>query len=221
MQTERRGVILDVDGTLIDSNDAHARAYVAALAAEHLAVPFERVRPLIGMGAEKLLPAVGVDPRSPTAQRVGQRKKAHFATEYLPRLRACRGGRALLEVMKKRGVRRLVATSAAANELHDLLHAAHLEDLVESESTSSDAEASKPDPEIVVAAIERSGLSRDQLVMLGDTPYDIEAAARADIPTTALRSGGWTDRELAGAVAIYEDPADRLDNLATSLFGWS
>jgi HAD superfamily hydrolase (TIGR01549 family) len=213
-----RGAVLDVDGTLIDSNDAHATAYARAFADEHLQISFERIRPLIGIGAEKLLSALGIDPHSAAAKRASKQKKEHFANEFLPGLRACRGARDLLEAMKKRGIRRVVATSASSDEIGQLLRAARIDDLIEAEATSSDAEASKPDPDIVEAAVARVGLPREELAMLGDTPYDVEAARRAGLPIVALRTGGWADGDLGGAVAVYDDPADLLARFDDSIF---
>jgi HAD superfamily hydrolase (TIGR01509 family) len=213
------GVILDVDGTLLDSNDAHAAAYAEALAGERLHVAQEKLRGLIGMGGDKLLARVGVDPRSDTAARVTQQKRAIFATRYLPRLGATPGARDLLDHMRARGLRLVVATSASREEVGALLHAARIDDLVEDESTSSDAKSSKPDPDIVEAAIARSGLDRSELAMLGDTPYDLAAAEQARVPLVALTCGGWRKEELARADAIYIDPADLLSQYEESLFG--
>jgi HAD superfamily hydrolase (TIGR01509 family) len=209
---------LDIDGTLLDSNDAHASAYVEALAAQNIAVPFERIRPLIGMGSEKLLPAIGVEPGSHAAEHVGRDKDDIFARRYLPSLRPFHGTRDLLLRMKKRALILTVATSAKAAELHGLLHAARIDDLIDTQSTSGDAKASKPDPDIVQVAIARSNLARDELVMLGDTPYDVIAAARAGVRVIALRTGGWSDRELQGALGVYDDPADLLARYDESPF---
>ena len=213
-----RGALLDIDGTLLDSNDAHAFAFVEALASEHLEVTFERVRPLIGMGSDNLLPALGVQPDSPVAGRVDARKKVIFAEKYLPRVRPCRGARDLLQVMKSRGLSLTVATSAQAEELHDLLRAATIADLIEAQTTSSDAESSKPDPDIVRAAVARAGLPANDLVMLGDSPYDVAAARRAGVSIVALRCGGWSDGDLRGAAAVYDDPEELVAAFDDSLF---
>ncbi len=205
-----RGVLLDIDGTFLDSNDAHALAFADATGEEGLGVGFERFRPLIGMGSDKLLPAVGIEPTSQVGEHVARRKKEIFDERYLPRLRACRGARDLLEHMRALGLKLVVATSAPGDELGKLLKAGKIEDLIEREATASDANASKPDPDIIEAAIEKSKLPRESLVMVGDTPYDIEAAKRAGVPLIALRCGGWSDHELKGAVAIYDDPAHLL-----------
>jgi HAD superfamily hydrolase (TIGR01549 family) len=214
----RRGVILDVDGTLLDSNDAHAAAYAEALAEEGTRVPQEKIRRLIGMGGDKLLARIGVDPHSAMASRVTRRKREAFAARYLPGLHATKGARDLLDHMRARGLRLVVATSASREEVGALLRAAHIDDLVEGESTSSDAKSSKPDPDIVEAAIARAGLGRNELVMLGDTPYDVEAATRARVPIIALRCGGWSEPDLAGADAVYADPADLLSQFEETSF---
>ena len=91
-----------------------------------------------------------------------------------------------------------------------MLKIAGAEDLIEEETSASDAKNSKPDPDIVQVALKKIGLHPDQTVMLGDTPYDIEAAEKAGVRTIALRCGGWPDNELKGALAIYNDPADLL-----------
>jgi phosphoglycolate phosphatase-like HAD superfamily hydrolase len=99
-----------------------------------------------------------------------------------------------------------------------LLEIAGVEDLVEARASSSDAKQSKPDPDIVHAAIQRIESGAGELIMLGDTPYDIEAATKAGVRIVALRSGGWMDEDLEGAIAIYQDPADLLTHFADSPF---
>jgi phosphoglycolate phosphatase-like HAD superfamily hydrolase len=102
----------------------------------------------------------------------------------------------------------VVATSAGADELALLLRQAQVDDLIEQATTSDEAGRSKPDPDIVCAALAKGGLRPEAAIMLGDTPYDIEAAARAGVASIAFRCGGWwDDRALAGALAIYDDPA--------------
>jgi len=101
--------------------------------------------------------------------------------------------------------------------MKDLLKAARVDDLMEEKATASDAKRSKPDPDIIHAAIEESAIPPSQLLMIGDTPYDIEAAARANLPTIAFRSGGWTDADLKGAAEIYDGPADLVSRYDSSL----
>lgn len=207
------GVLLDVDGTLVASNDAHARAWAEALAEYSHPVPVERIRPLIGMGGDKLLAKVaGIAADSPEGQAIQQRRLQIFTSRYLPHLAPCRGARALLERMRSDGLRLVVASSAKQSELRPLLERAQVADLIEAATSSDDAERSKPDPDIVRAALQRIGLPADRVILIGDTPYDVEAAARCGVACIALRCGGWDDASLSGAVAIYDDPMDLLEH---------
>lgn len=204
-------VIFDVDGTLVDSNDAHAHAWVDALAEAGHAVPFARVRPLIGMGGDKLLPKVtGIDPESPEGKRIAERRGAILLERYVPHLQPTRGARELLRRLRADGHRLYVATSAKREELEPLLRIAGGGRLFEETTSSDDARNSKPDPDIVAAALRQTGGPASDAVMIGDTPYDVEAATRAGVRIIALRSGGWDGDRLAGAVAVYDDPHDLL-----------
>ncbi len=216
--TSPRGVILDVDGTLLDSNDAHAEAWSDALAEAGYYIDPSRVRPLIGIGGDKVVPTlIGLSEDSPTGRKISRRRGEIFRRKFLPRVRPFPGARELIERLDREGCRIVVASSSAKTDLHALLEKAGVRDLVEAETSKDDAEASKPDPDVVGAALGELGLPADAVVMVGDTPYDIEAAARAGVKTIALRcGGGWYDAELKGAAAIYDDPADLLAKLDTS-----
>jgi phosphoglycolate phosphatase-like HAD superfamily hydrolase len=218
--TALRTVLLDVDGTLIDSNDAHARAWVDSLAAHGYVVPFETIRPLIGKGGDKILPEVtGLDPDSGEAERMSQTRSRIFLERELPTLRATRGARALLEHMRARGFELVVATSAKEDEVEAILTQAGVADLIQAASSSDDAERSKPDPDIIRAALRKAGRPAAHSAMLGDTPYDVEAAARARVPAVALRCGGWwRDDAFSDAAAVYDDPADLLAHFDESPF---
>ena len=208
---------MDVDGTLVDSNDAHARAWVEALAENGVDVPFEKVRPLIGKGGDKLLPEVsGIEEESPEGERIGSSRSKIFKERYLPNIKAFPQTRELLKRMRDEGLKLVVASSAKEDELTPLLEKAGAADLIEKKTSSDDAENSKPDPDIVKAALDKSGLAPDEVVMLGDTPYDIEAASRAGVRAMALRSGGWKDCDLSGAIATYDDTADLLAHYDSS-----
>lgn len=217
----RRVVLLDIDGTLIASNDAHARAWVASLAEFGYAVTFERVRPLIGMGGDKILPElVGLDPESTEAKRLADVRGEMFRTRELPHLEATPGARDLLLRFRADGYELSVATSARADDVKATLQQAGVDDLIETATSSDDAERSKPDPDIVRAALQRSRRPASHAVMLGDTPYDIEAATRARVRIVALRCGGWwSDKSLSGAEAVYDDPATLLARYDDSIFG--
>jgi HAD superfamily hydrolase (TIGR01509 family) len=215
-----RGVLLDVDGTLVDSNDAHAKAWVMAMAEFGLKIPFGVVRSMIGMGGDKLLPtATGISEETPKGKAITKRRKEIFLKEFLPTLFPTPGAEELLREFKKRGLKMVIATSATAEELDPLLRICRADQVIEAKTSSDDADRSKPDPDIVHAAVENIGLPAKETVMLGDTPYDIESAQKAGVPIIAFRCGGWTDRDLAGAVAIYDHPAQLLHEIKRSVFG--
>ncbi len=215
-----KGVIFDVDGTLVDSNDAHAESWVDTFAEAGYDVPFDKVRPLIGMGGDKLLPrTIGVSRDSDEGKKLLERRGELFRKKYLPQLRSFPGARELVLRVKRDGLKAIVATSAKDEELKGLLKAAQVDDLMEEKATASDAKHSKPDPDIVHAAIEESGIPAQQLVMIGDTPYDIEAAGKATLRTIAFLCGGWESNALKGAAEIYQGPADLLANYDSSLLG--
>jgi HAD superfamily hydrolase (TIGR01509 family) len=213
-----RGVLLDVDGTLLDSNDAHATAWKRALHDEGVTVAHDRVRRLIGMGADEFLPQVGLSEDDPRAKRAVAKKNVIFREELVANLRPTRGARDFVAKLREAGIARIVASSSNGRDLHTLLRAAGVTDLIEAQATSSDADRSKPNPDIVDAAVARSGLTKDALVMLGDTPYDVIAAKRAGVAIVCVRCGGWDDGSLHGASAIYDDPQAIFDGFASSLF---
>lgn len=222
-----RGVLVDIDGTLIASNRAHAEAFADVFRAAGYALSADQVEPLIGKGGDKLIPELtGLDAEHGEGKRLADEKKRRFREHYLPTLRPTPGARALIERLRAAELRLIVATSAGGDEVQALLEQAGVADLLTEATSSSDAENSKPDPDIVHAALDRSGLSPAEALLLGDTPYDVEAAARAGVACIALRSGGWGDADLRGALAIYDDPADLIAHLdesplATSLTGAS
>lgn len=215
-----RGVILDVDGTLVDSNDAHAHAWVAALAEHGVTVEFAQVRRLIGMGGDQLLPAVsGLEAESEEGQAISERRGEIFKERYLPSLNAFRDTRPLLVALVERGLRLVVASSAKADELGPLLEIVGAGDLIESQTSADDAERSKPEPDIVLAALRRLTMAPTEVVMLGDTPYDLQACQKAGVAMIGLRSGGWSEGDLAGTLAVYASPADLLAHLDESPLG--
>jgi phosphoglycolate phosphatase-like HAD superfamily hydrolase len=206
-----RGAILDVDGTLVDSNDSHARAWVDAFASNGIDVSFERIRPMIGMGGDKILPIVaGTDDESPLGKAVSEARSSIFCERYLPFVRAFPCVRELLERMHGDGMKLVVASSAKKEELQPLLHIAGVEHLIETKTSSDDVDRSKPDPDVVCAALARCGFDPEHVVMLGDTPYDVTAARRAGVATIALRCGGWSSEDLADALAVFADACDLL-----------
>lgn len=212
-----RGVLLDVDGTLVESNDAHARSWVEALEGVGVSLPVEQVRRLIGKGGDKLVwELAGIDADSPQGQAIRRRRLEIFRTFYVPMLAPTPGARELVLALRYRGFTLVVATSASREELEMLLIAAGVRDLLDEWVTESDVDRSKPDPDVLHAAIERTRLPPAEVVFIGDTPYDVEAGQRAGVDVIALRCGGWDDDALRGAIAIYDDPADLLAHLDES-----
>jgi HAD superfamily hydrolase (TIGR01509 family) len=202
-------VLFDVDGTLIDSDDAHARAWVAALAEGGFDVPFARIRPLIGQGGDRILPAVaGLSDETEPGKTIAARRGEIFKERELGGIGPTRGAKALLEAVRARGARVVVATSAKSSELDALLARGDLNALVDVATTSDDADSSKPAPDIVHAALEKAGLEPADVVFVGDTQWDIEAAHNAGVACVALRCGGMDPKTLEGADAVYEDPAE-------------
>ena len=204
--------MFDIDGTLVDSNAAHARSWVDTLREAGYEVPFDVLWPMIGMGGDKVLPsAAGIEIDSELGKKLSARRWEIFQRDYLPGLKPTPGARDLVQRMKDDGLELIVASSASGNELGALMDAANVRDLFEKTTSSSDARDSKPDPDIVQAAVKKSGMKPNELIMLGDTPYDVQAAIGAHVNLVGLLCGGWTAIELSGATAIYSDPLDLLE----------
>lgn len=214
------GVLLDVDGTLVLSNDAHALAWVEAMAHHGYKVDFNETKKLIGMGGDKLIPALApnLESASGPGKKISEFRSKLFLEKYAPALQPAPGSRALVQKLIDEGFKLMIASSAQSHELETLLKAAEVNDLLQAATTSSDADESKPDPDIIGAALDRINLSAPQVLMVGDTPYDIEAAAQCAIKTVAVRCGGWNDQNLKGAAAIYSDPSDIVAHYDSSPF---
>ncbi|WP_425144711.1 HAD family hydrolase [Deinococcus sp.] len=213
-----RAMIFDIDGTLVDSNDAHARAWVRAFQGEGLQVTFEQVRPLIGMGGDQLVPRVsGIQKGTRAFERLSEGWKQHFQSEELPYLRAQPGARALLLALQGRGLKLIAGTSSDEALVEGLLKIAEVQDLLTQHTSASEVEATKPAPDIVQAALKKLGLKADEVLMVGDTAFDVESAGKTGVQTVLLRCGG-TDRA-QGAAAVYDSPQDFLEHLDGSPLG--
>jgi HAD superfamily hydrolase (TIGR01509 family) len=208
------GVIFDADGTLIDSVDGHAAAWQEILARYGRVVPFEEVRHQIGKGGDQLMP---VFLPKEVVERLGEQIERErlelFKAKYLPRVKPFPKVRELFERIRADGRKIVLASSAKGEELRTYKKLARIDDLVEEETSSDDAERSKPHPDIFHAAMAKlRGASPDDAVAVGDTPYDAEAAGKAGLRTIGVLCGGFPEAELreAGCIAIYRDPADLL-----------
>lgn len=216
-----QAVILDVDGTLVLSNDAHAQAWVEGFAAYGYDVAFDKVRPLIGMGGDQVIPKMvsGLNDQEGDGKAIAEKRKELIMERLGPTLSPTKGARDLVLRMKQDGLKLIIASSATSQELSVLLKAAQVDDLLKEATTSSDAEASKPAPDIVEAALDKLKMEPSQVLMIGDTPYDIQSAKGAGVELIAVRCGGFDDEELKDAIAIYDDPADILAHYDSSPLG--
>jgi HAD superfamily hydrolase (TIGR01509 family) len=210
-----------MDGTLVDSNALHAEAWQRTFQHFGIDVTFDQALRQIGKGGDQLLP-VFVPPADlhRLAEPIKEYRKNLFEEEYFHKVKPFPCCRELLVKMKQAGLRVAVASSASKDDLAKLKRIAGITDLVEHETSNDDANQSKPSPDIFKAALERLQIEPSQAIALGDTPWDIQAAKRAGLPTVAVTSGGWTEQELkdAGAVEIYEDVTALTLRFANSCF---
>src|SRR5215216_4016463 len=213
-------VIFDVDGTLVDTVDMHAEAWQRALKEYGKEVPFSAVRSQIGKGGDQLMPVfLSREELEEFGEELEEYRGELFKREYLPRVKGFPAVRELFRRVKDEGLNIALASSAKGDELKTYKKLARIEDLVEEETSSDDAEKSKPHPDIFEAALERLGDTRPaEAVVVGDTPYDAEAAGKAGVQTVGLLSGGFPEEDLraAGCVRIYRDAAELLANYDTS-----
>ena len=207
-------VIFDIDGTLVDSVDLHAEAWQVALERFGKKVSFPEVRRQIGKGGDQLLPVfLSAREMEKFGDELEQYRSKLFKKEYLARVTAFPGVRQLFERIRQDQKRIALASSAKGDELKTYKTIAGIDDLIEAETSSDDAERSKPYPDIFEAALAELGdVAPDRILVIGDTPYDAQAAGKANLRTVGLMCGGWNEEELrqAGCIAIYRDPADLL-----------
>jgi HAD superfamily hydrolase (TIGR01549 family) len=199
-----RGVILDIDGTLVDTNYQHALAWYMAFREHDVVVPIWQVHRHLGMGGDQLVAAVAGDG---VERELGDDLRNAHDVLYLASIQttsAFDGARDLLEDLRGAGCRVLLASSAGEREVDHYLDLLDARGLVDGWTTSADVEQTKPEPDLVLAALGKLGT--EDAVMVGDTPWDVEAARRAGISTVAVLTGGFSADELkeAGAVAVYE-----------------
>jgi HAD superfamily hydrolase (TIGR01549 family) len=219
-----KAVIFDIDGTLIDSVDLHAKAWVEALKHFGHEIAFQDLRSQIGKGGDQILH--GLLPPEVIEQRGEEIKDFRadlFRRRYMPQVRAFPGVRELFEHIRAVGQRAVLASSGNADEVEQYKEIANIADLIDSDTSSDDAERSKPFPDIFQAALAKlQGLSCDEAVVVGDTPYDAEAARRAQIKSVGVLSGGFTAQALrdAGCIAIYHGPEDLLHRYDNSPLAW-
>jgi HAD superfamily hydrolase (TIGR01549 family) len=211
--------ILDIDGTLVDTNYQHAMAWYMAFRQHDVVLPVWRIHRHIGMGGDQLVAAVAGED---VEERAGDDIRAAEAALYLASIQSTsllEGARELIEDLKAEGRQVVLASSAKAREVDHYLDLLDARELVDGWTTSADVEQTKPEPDLVHAALER--LDGEEAVMIGDTPWDVQAAERAGIPTIAVLTGGFSEQELrdAGAVAVFSSIVELRRELASTPLG--
>jgi HAD superfamily hydrolase (TIGR01549 family) len=209
--SERPIVVLDVDGTLVDSNYQHAFAWYRALRSLGETFPIWRIHRLIGMGGDQLLPTLAGDE---VEARIGDEARERQGKEVdalLDEIAPLPGARDLLIAIKERGHRLVLASSGQQRHVDFALDLLDARGIADDWTSSADAEETKPAPDLLQVALAKLGAPSDaRSVMIGDSVFDVEAAKNAGMPAIAVRSGGFGDDELrdSGAVAIFDTPAD-------------
>jgi HAD superfamily hydrolase (TIGR01509 family) len=219
--TAPRGVLLDLDGTLTDTTYLHTVCWWRALRRHGHVVPMARLHRAVGMGAPALLDEVlGTSRDHDADDAIAHRHDELFADHY-GELVPLPGARALLVACRERGLRAVLASSANRKDLDAELDVLDVRGLLEDATTADDADQAKPSPDILVAALDKSGLEAHDVVYVGDAVWDVEAAGRLEIPCVGLESGGTSRHELlaAGAVETWQDPGDLARNVGDSLLG--
>ena len=217
-----QAAIFDIDGTLIDSVDFHAEAWRQTFLRFGRDIPFADIRAQIGKGGDQLLPVFFSEREIALIGKVMEKTRGNiFKEEFLAKIKPFPGVRPLFERMKRDGLKIALASSAKKDEVEHYAKLLEIEDLIEAGTSTDDAEKSKPHPDIFEAAMEKLGkVSPKKCLVIGDTPYDAEAAAKAGIKTVGVLCGGFPEADLkkASAFAIYRDPEDLLRRYDESPF---
>jgi HAD superfamily hydrolase (TIGR01509 family) len=220
-QRREKGVLFDVDGTLIDSAYIHTLAWWQAFRQSGFDVPMARIHRCVGMGGARLVDSLLPDSRNKDVDEAILSAHSGVFGTYWPSLRPLDGARDLLAKCSEKGLAVALASSAREQDLEALRSALSADDFIDAATSSNDAENSKPEPDILVAALEAVGLDASGAVYVGDAVWDVMAAGKLGIPTIALTCGGTSEAELreAGAVEVYDGPRELLDNLGGSAIG--
>jgi len=207
--------ILDIDGTLVDTNYQHALAWFRAFLAHDIVLPLWRIHRHIGMGGDQVVKALCGER---VERELGEQIRAEEGERYselIDEVRTMEGSRELIGALKERGHTVVLASSAKQGEVDHYLDLLDARSLADGWTTSADVEATKPEPDLVHAALELAGDRPGPAVMVGDTPWDVKAAQAADVQTIAVVTGGFSAEQLreAGAAAVYESVAELRERL--------
>lgn len=207
-----KAVISDIDGTLLDSNEAHAESFVKAFKKFGKDVSFDELKSLIGMGADEILEKfLENDEIERSGDKLKEYRKEIFLKDFLPGLKVFPKMREVFEKLKSDGIQTALASSASEEELKEYKKLLKIDDLIEEETNADDAEEAKPEPDIFLAAFNKlKNIEKTEVLVIGDTPYDAEAAVKADLKIIGVESGGWSREKLVekGCAEVYRDVAE-------------
>jgi HAD superfamily hydrolase (TIGR01549 family) len=211
--------ILDIDGTLVDTNYHHAVAWYRAFRDNDIILPVWRIHRHQGMGGDQLVPTlIGEERAEKVGDDVRDAEKDKYA-ELIDEVEPMDGARDLIVALKEAGHSVILASSAKDEEVDHYLDLLEVRDIVDGWTTSADVDATKPEPDLVEAALEKG--DGDEAIMVGDSTFDVEAAKRADVKTIALLTGGFSPEELreAGAAAVFDSVRELQQRLEETPFG--
>ena len=214
----RPAAILDIDGTLVDTNYHHAIAWYRAVRRHGITLPLFRIHRHIGMGADQLVGAVAGERWDAEHGDDVRETEGELYMELIDEVRPLEGARELLEALHERGHALVLASSAKPHEVDHYLDLLQARELADGWTTSGDVENTKPEPDLVAAAVEKAG--GGPAVMLGDSTWDCKAADRAGVPTIGVLTGGFSEQDLrdAGAVCVVTELRTLLDDLDATPF---
>ena len=214
-----RAAIFDLDGTLVDSNDLHTEAWQETFRHFGKEIPYRDLRQQIGKGGDQYMPVFLSELEQRQIGREVETFRADlFKQKYLGRVRPFPRVRELLERVRDDGKRIALASSGNESEIEHYVKLAEIGGLIDSQTTKSDVENSKPRPDVFIGALRLLRVIPEEAIVVGDTPYDVSAAKKIGLQTVAVLCGGFPEDELraSGAVAIFRDPADLLERYARS-----
>ena len=209
-----QAAIFDIDGTLLDSVDFHAEAWRQVFLAHDRDIPFEKIRSQIGKGGDQLLPVFfSREEIEEFGEKMSNERTRLFKQDFLPKVKPFPGVRPLFERLQRDGFKLALASSATKSELEHYAKLLEIDDLIDGGTSTDDAEKSKPEPDIFEAAVKKlGGVPTGTCLVIGDSPYDAEAAGKLGIKTLGVLCGGFPEADLrrAGATAIFQGPEDLL-----------
>jgi membrane protein len=210
-----RAIFLDIDGTLVDSNEAHVSAWAHAFQTNGVPMERHRIRKHIGKGKDQLIPALLPDSTDRVRASIGEAHDEKFKSEFLPHVKAFPHATDFVSKLHHLGLKVLLASSAKKTELEHYVELLGVESLLDGTTSADDVEQSKPAADIFAAALKKvAPITAAETVVIGDTPYDVIAARKCGIRAIALLSGGFSAEELtdAGAIAIFDSVGEMLSS---------